>query len=320
MVDATETVVFAPQQVQALAVKVIEERAAHPNDGIRTGIEIVDKVLNPQRPGELRIILGYTSNYKTGLMNSIARFNSRLIQEQGDIETQAVVTITWEQSVEEQGITDLSQLAVIDATRLMRGELGADEWLRLKRAALERGTLPWWLIGHSSESKARRPRLTMTDVWHALEYIIDVQRITPQLVVLDYLQRIQREKGDTMREQFMTIVDRCKDLALALHVPVILGSQAGRQVKAASWRLPQVDDGQETSNLEQSADSFLSLWMPKNDYPVGQKIEYGKETYTVSDNLLILGIMKQKFGPAPRLFQLHVKPETNQIFPVAKDY
>jgi replicative DNA helicase len=318
--DASK-VVFGPQQVGRLAVNVIEERSANPNIGIKTGIDVVDNVLNPHRPGELRVVLGYTSNYKSGLMNFIARHNANVIKQNGELDSKCVITITWEQSVEEQGITDLGQLSCIDMTKMMRGELDEVEWKKLKKAAVERGVLPWWLIGHSSESKERRPRLTMTQVWHALEYIIDVQKITPQLVVMDYLQRIEREKGDTMREQYMQIVDRCKDLALALHVPVMLGSQAGRQVKGTrQWRLPQVDDGQETSNLEQSADSFISTWMPKNDYPAGQVIEYGDKTYTVTPNLLVLGVMKQKFGQAPKLFQLHVTPETNQIYPVTNQY
>lgn len=69
-----------------------------------------------------------------------------------------------------------------------------------------------------------------------------------------------------------------------------------------------------TSNLEQSADKLLSVWMPKNDYPTGQRIEYGSDAYTVTDNLLILGLLKQKFGPAPRIFGLYVRPEINEIF------
>jgi hypothetical protein len=77
-----------------------------------------------------------------------------------------------------------------------------------------------------------------------------------------------------------------------------------------------LEDGQETSNLEQSADKFLSVWMPKNDYP-GQMIAApnGGEIM-VTDNLLILGIMKQKFGKAPLTMYLHVKPETNEIYPM----
>lgn len=310
--------VFDPQAIGTAAVKVIEDRASSPKAGLITGIKPVDSVLNPHRPGELRIILGFTRNYKSGLMNYICRHNARRLVENGEAEQKAVITVTWEQSIEEQGIVDIAQIMALDTTKLMRGELNDHEWKRLRKGAVQRGALPWWVIGHSSESKERRPRLTITDVARALEYIVDVQKVEPYLIVLDFLQRIQREKGESMREQFMTIVDRAKDMALAFHVPVILGSQAGRQVQSRNWRLPQIDDGQETSNLEQSADSFLSVWMPKNDYPVNTELEYGNTNYTVSENLLITGILKQKFGPAPRIYSLHVKPEVNEIYNISE--
>ena len=149
----------------------------------------------------------------------------------------------------------------------------------------------------------------------AIEYIVDYQDVRPTLIILDYLQRIRRERtdGDTMREQFMSIVDHAKDLALAFGAPVILGTQSKRDVKSRKWMLPQPADGQETSNLEQSADSLLSVWMPKQDYPTGHILQYGDDSYCVSDNLLILGILKQKLGPAPRIIPLHVQPEVNEI-------
>jgi replicative DNA helicase len=310
----SEKTVFDPQGIGTAAVKVVEERAANPKAGLRTGIEAVDRVLNPHRPGELRVILGFTRNYKSGLMNYICRHNARRLIENGEADKKAVITVTWEQSIEEQGIVDIAQIVALDTTKLMRGELDEHEWKKLRKGAVQRGALPWWIVGHSSESKERRPRLTITDVARALEYIVDVQKVEPYLIALDYLQRVQREKGSTMREQFMTIVDRAKDMAMAFHVPVMLGSQAGRDVQARNWRLPQIEDGQETSNLEQSADSFLSVWMPKNDYPTGTQLEYGDTDYTVNDNLLIMGILKQKFGPSPRIYALHVKPEVNEIY------
>ena len=46
-----------------------------------------------------------------------------------------MITVTWEQSVEEQGITDLAQLSVVDVTKMMRGELTPDDWGKLRRAA-----------------------------------------------------------------------------------------------------------------------------------------------------------------------------------------
>jgi hypothetical protein len=102
-------------------------------------------------------------------------------------------------------------------------------------------------------------------------------------------------------------------MALAYHVPVMLGSQAKRISKERAWRLPQIDDGQETSNLEQSADSLLSVWMPKQDYPEGKPIEYGSLQLVVTPNLLLVGILKQRFGVAPKIIPLHVQPEINEI-------
>jgi replicative DNA helicase len=307
--------VFAPQQVSQQAVKVVETRAATKGDGIETGIAELDKYLVPMRPGELVVVLGYTSNYKSGLMNFITRHHAKRIKAAGEADKKVVMTFTWEQSVEEQGIVDISQIIQIPTDKMMRGELSDSEWKELHRGAVERGALPWWLVGHSIESKERRPRLSMADVYAAMAHVVDVQKVKPVLVALDYLQRMPLENSRRdHRIQFMEMVDAAKDLALAFHVPVLLGAQSGRQVQSRTWRLPQKDDGQETSNLEQSADKMISVWMPKNDYPVGQLIEYGNDTFTVTENLLICGLLKQKFGPAPKVMGLHVKPQVNEIY------
>lgn len=305
---------FSPQQIATAATEMVETRSRATAPGVTTGVPAIDSWLNPHRPGELRVVLGYTSNYKTGLMNYVARHTARQLA--ADPTSRAVViTVTWEQSVEEQGMTDLAQLAPIDITRMMRGGMTEPDWQALRAAAVQRGALPWWLIGHSSETKERRPRLSLTDVARSLAYLVDKQGVTPALICLDYLQRMRREGDSETRMQFVDLVDRCKDMALAFGVPVMLGSQASRKVreKSNAWRLPQPDHGQETSNLEQSADSLLSVWMPKQDYPTGQILEYGPLRLKVTPNLLVLGIMKQKFGSAPKVIPLHVRPEVNEI-------
>jgi replicative DNA helicase len=310
--------VFDPGMVSQATVTLLQDRKAHQAESIKTGIEQLDAVLNPMRPGELVVVLGFTRNYKSGLMNYIARYHALRMRDTG-VSNQAVITFTWEQSIEEQGITDIAQLTSLDTGRMMRCQLDDDEWNLLLLGAMRRGTIPWWLVGHSASINERRPRLNMSEVAEVLEWIVDFQEVRPMLVVLDYLQRIKREKGETMREQFISIVDKAKDLALAFHCPVILGSQAGRTVvnnQSRTWRLPHVDEGQETSNLEQSADKLISVWMPKNDHPLGTVLQYADKTYKVTDNLLIVGVMKQKFGPSPRIMQLEVHPETNDILPV----
>lgn len=312
---------FSPQQVSTIAYNAIEARHKNKDGEVKTGIDYLDKTLLPMRPGELIVVCGYTSNYKTGLMNYIARHNAQVLAAiSGDDfkqeYKQAVITFTWEQSVEEQGIVDIAQLTGINAAKMMRGELQDSEWVALQQGSVTRGTLPWWLVGHSSEGGKRRPRLSMTDAASALAYIADVQHLSPALIVLDYAQRIKQENANSRREGLMDIVDRAKDMALAFRCPVLLGCQAGRGVKERAWRLPQLDDGQETSNLEQSADKFISVWMPKNDFPNQTITGPGNSAITVTDNLLILGVMKQKFGPAPLVMMFHVKPEVNEIYPI----
>lgn len=318
MVLEKEKHVFDPGMVSQATVTLLQDRKAHQSESIKTGIEQLDEVLNPMRPGELIVVLGFTRNYKSGLMNFISRYHAVRMRD-AKINNQVVITFTWEQSIEEQGIIDIAQLTSLDTGKMMRGTLTDEEWNLLLLGAMRRGTIPWWLVGHSASINERRPRLNMSEVYEVLEWIVDFQEVKPMLVVLDYLQRIKREKGETMREQFINIVDKAKDLALAFHCPVMLGSQAGRTVvnnQTRTWRLPHVDEGQETSNLEQSADKLLSVWMPKNDHPIGTVLQYADQNYTVTDNLLILGVMKQKFGPSPRIMQLEVHPATNDILPV----
>lgn len=303
--------VFDPQEVSKRTREVIEERTQDPDGGLRIGIPDIDKVLLPMRPGEVIGVLGYTSNFKSGFMNSVARFQAKRIAGNGTNE--AVVSVLWEQSIEEQGAVDIAQLIHLDATKMMRGELNTTELKRMREGAEARGKIPWYLIGHSVQDTTRRLRMSMTDVSLAFQYITDELDIKPILITLDYLQRIRREKAESMREGFMTIVDRTKDMSLALGAPVMLGCQAKRDVKRRKWCMPQQDDAQETSNFEQTCDKLISLWMPKNDRPQNKVSDRAGLKYKVTDNLLLLLIAKQRFGPAPRLFSCHVEPEKGII-------
>lgn len=313
--------VFSPQEVGTKAYRVVEERHANRDKKIKTGIGPIDDVLLPMRPGELVIVCGYTSNYKSGLMNYIARTNAiKLTEETADWtqdQSQAVVTLTWEQSVEEQGIVDIAQMTGINAGKMLRGELADEEWTALQRGTVDRGALPWWVIGHSGEQKKRRPRMTLSTAARALAYMVDIQGVEPTMIVLDYLQRIRPEREAPRREQIMEIVDRCKDMALSFGCPVMLGCQAGRGVKERQWKLPHLEDAQESSNVEQSADKWLSVWLPKTDFNIGETIPGPNGgSIAVTENLLVVGIMKQKLGPAPKIIFLSVRPEVNEILPM----
>lgn len=308
--------IFSPQEVAQRTVAVIQDRVTTAGMGVRTGLDELDAKLNPQRPGELRLVVGYTSNYKSGLMSYIARHNARRWAADGS--GRVVITVTWEQSVEEQGAVDIGQLTGLSVMSMMRGELAQAELTRLVQGAIARGALPWWVFGHSVQDRERRPRLSLTDVANLLAYLVDEQQQAPGLIVLDYLQRIKPEGGDTLREKYMQIVDRCKDMSLSFGVPVTLGTQAGRQVKERKFKMPMLEDIQETSNGEQSADSVLSVWMPKQDMGLGDLFEYGGQTYAVTKGLLMVGVLKQKFGEAPLYMGFNVDHQHGTIEPLKR--
>ena len=309
-----ENVVFSPQQASVLAVKSIEIRRDAKNSGIKSGIVDLDATLLPMRTGELISVMAYTTNYKTGFMSYLAKSAC----EQIDVESgEIVIYLSWEQSVEEQTMLDISFTSMIDASRLYKGDITEWQWSEMLKASVERATKPLWLIGHSENSGSRRPRLSMTDVANALAFVVDTQQRKPRMIVLDYLQRINRDdcRSNDIRVALMEVVDRAKDMSLAFGCPVVLGTQAGRQVLERVWKMPTLADSQESSNLEQSSDKIIGLWYPKTTEAVGSDIRYSKDKmYTVTNNLLLLNILKQKYGIAPAMYQLHVQPEVNKIY------
>ncbi|MFA5416910.1 MAG: DnaB-like helicase C-terminal domain-containing protein [Bacteroidales bacterium] len=314
-----ENVTFSPQQASILAIQSVENRRDSKVTGINTGITDLDRVLLPMRPGELISVMAFTSNYKTGLMSFIAKKATEQIK---PLEGEIVVYLSWEQSVEEQTLLDISFTSAIDAGRLYKGNLSEKEWKDMMIAAVERSSKPLWLIGHSESSQSRRPRLNMTDVAMALGYLVDVQQKKPKLIILDYLQRINRDdcQSNDIRVSHMEVVDRAKDMSLAFNAPVMLGTQAGRQILERKWKIPNLGDSLESSNLEQSSDKVISLWYPKTTEPIGEKIKYSKNIFfEVTENLLLLNIAKQKYERAPFLLQLYVMPGVNQIYGTANN-
>ena len=312
-----QTLVFDPQLASTLAVELVSSLRKDAAGGVRSGVADMDKMLLPMRPGELVTVLGYTSHYKSGWMNWLSKQALKAIQ-QSEAMDEIVIRVTWEQSVEEDTLSWLAGHSDLSITKLARGMVDEAEWKILERSSVARATTPMWIIGHSqqenSDRRRARPRMTMTDVAQALEYICNdatEQKLKPKMIVLDYLQRIRPDPSDgfTKREQMLEAVNRAKDCAIAFGCPVILGVQTGRQVMERDDKTPTIDDGQETSNIEQSSDKMFGVWYPIKTEKAGDMI--GGQT--VTKNLLIVRLLKQKLGEAPKTFALYVDPEKNEI-------
>lgn len=307
-----ENVVFDPSLVSTLTVASIRAAREHP-DCLATGIPQMDDHYVMFRPRRVNGILAYTSHGKTSLMNILAR---NFVPQLSDDEI--VVYSTWEDSIEDLSLSFLANVSKIPLQSLFGGHLGINEWESMMKAATKRAETPLWLIGHSEQKEARRPRLTMTDIKAAVEYIVDKRGKKVRAIFLDYLQRINRDdqRGE-MRGQYMAIMDHVKDLALNFNTCVTIGTQVGRDVKERKWKQPQDQDAQETSNFEQTCDGMISLWMPKKTERIGDCLIERKspeeQAVFVTDNLMLIQTLKQKKAKAPVLRAVDFLPEINEI-------
>ena len=307
-----ENFVFDPSLVSTLTVGSIKAAQDNP-DTLATGIPQLDDHYIMHRPRRVNGIIAYTSHGKTSLMNILAR---NFIPQIG--EDEIIVYATWEDSIEDLSLSFLANTSRIPVQSLFHGKLSTNEWDAMMRAATHRAQTPLWLIGHSEQKEARRPRLTLTDVWAAMEYIVDKRKKKVRAIFIDYLQRINRDdqRGET-RMQYMAIMDKVKDLALGFDTDVIIGSQVGRDVKERKWKQPQDNDAQETSNFEQTCDGIISLWIPKKTEKMGdcllEKQGIDGQAVFVTENLMMIQTLKQKKAKAPVLRAVDFYPSTNEI-------
>ena len=310
--NTPELTVFDPSLVSTLTVSSIKAAKEHP-DYLRTGIPQLDDHYVMMRPRRVNGILAYTSHGKTSVMNIMAR---SFIPQIG--EDEVIIYSTWEDSIEDMTLSYLANISRIPVPNLFSGNLSVSEWENMMKAATLRAQTPLWLIGHSEQKEARRPRLTMTDITAAMEYVVDKRKKKVRAVFLDYLQRINRDdKKGEMRGQYMGIMDSVKDLALDFNTCVIIGTQVGRDVKERKWKQPQDNDAQETSNFEQTCDGMVSLWIPKKTEKIGDCLieKQGTEGQAVfvTENVMMIQTLKQKKAKAPVLRAVDFIPETNEI-------
>jgi len=309
----SDQIVFDPSLVSTLTVGSIRSAKENP-DYLQTGIPQLDDHYVMMRPRRVNGILAYTSHGKTSLMNIMAR---NFVPQIG--EDEVIVYATWEDSVEDMTLSYLANVSRINIQSLFQGNLSISQWEDMMKAATQRATTPLWLIGHSEQKEARRPRLTMGDITAAMEYIVDKRKKKVRAIFLDYLQRINRDdKKGEMRGQYMAIMDNVKDLALDFNTCVVIGTQVGRDVKdRKGWKQPQDNDAQETSNFEQTCDGMISLWIPKKTEKIGDclipKKGIDSQAVYVTDNLMMIQTLKQKKAKAPVLRAVDFLPETNEI-------
>ena len=262
-------------KVLSRTFKAIQEAAERGEaiTGLPTGFSRLDDMTAGMHPGDLIIVAGRPGMGKTSFALNVgvnAVFKSQ----------KPVAVFSLEMPKEQLVQRMLSSEARVDSGRLRKGQLRADDWPKLARAAGELDTLPIYIDDTPAisllevRSKARRIR----SEYGALS-----------LIVIDYLQLMRSGSRNDSREQEISEISRgLKALAKELEIPVIALSQLNRSVETRTTKdkRPQLSDLRESGAIEQDADTIWFIYREE---------VYNRDTPDKGIAEVIIG--KQRAGP-----------------------
>ena len=239
--------------------------------GLDTGLRDLNFWTGGLEPG-LYICAGRPSEGKTALVLRIARHVA------GEGHPVALF------SLEMNGLSVMrrlvSQECRLNLRKLRLGQLTQDEWISLARTAGTLAALPL----HIHE----RTDLTVTATRSLSRQL--KQRCNLGLVVVDYIQLLAADGGDTREQEVARISRGLKALSHELSVPVLAVSQLSRTIEARTKKRPQLSDLRESGQLEQDADAVLFIY---HGHKMGLKGPNGESLEGTAE--IILG--KQRNGP-----------------------
>lgn len=304
-----DAIIHDPATIASSWLQFVEHNKDLP--GITWGIKELDDVILPLRPGELVVLMGRPGHGKTSLALWLALRVAREIkaeQEEKDERDNRVACIcSWEQTVEELE-TIIQSRGELTTSDLIWGNVDADA---IRRRVVDRARLPLWIIGYSMlHAGEEMPRMTPDIIFSAIE---EMERKydthpKPALVVFDYLQLIPVPSARDRVREVTEATLRAKELALRIGAPIILCVQASREADKRNPPIPALGDCQWSSGVEQAADLVLACVRPFQISGLQTiKLDDGREV-EVNENVLILRILKQRFGIGYGTFALYFDP------------
>ena len=136
--------------------------------------------------------------------------------------------------------------------------------------------------------------------------MVEEQHIYPRMIVIDHFHEIPIERQTNSDVSSLGgNVKMLTAMSFAFpNCPLVVLAQSNRDSqKDKKFKIPYLDGLKGTSDLESAARAVLSLWIPARSegYAVGDIIKIGMDQYLVTDDLMVMGIMKQKNAPYPVL-------------------
>ncbi len=210
-------------------------------DGVPTGFDKIDKMLNGMHASELIILAARPSMGKTALAANIAEYVS--IEKK-----QPVLFFSLEMSRDELALRMICSRARIRKQDLYLNNLRQDERKRLNRTFSDLSNSPLFIDDTSA---------------HTVSEIAAVARRLQRqgklgLIIIDYLTYIEPDNPlEPRQEQVAKAARRLKGLARDLDVPVLCLAQVNRQAEQAKDNRPRLSNLRDSGAIEQDADVVM---------------------------------------------------------------
>jgi replicative DNA helicase len=249
--------------------EMIEEKGRR---GIETDFHEIDDMLNGLQNGELIIVAARPSMGKTAFAMNIVEAvsaNHRL----------PCAVFSLEMSKQQLAQRMLCSRAAIDAQKVRKGMLSAQEFQELAAVVVELSKAPIWVDDS--------PGLTI------LELRAKARRLKRQhdikCIMIDYMQLMDNPGPESRQQQISEISRGIKAVARELNIPVIALSQLNRASEGRDGHRPRMSDLRESGSIEQDADVIMLLH--REDYYRMQEPDF------MPDNIAEVIIAKQRNGP-----------------------
>jgi replicative DNA helicase len=255
-------------------IDVLEERQGSRAlvTGVATGFTKLDELTAGLQKSDLVILAGRPGMGKTALALNIAK--------NAAVDSNIPVAIfSLEMSKEQLSLRMLSSEARIDSSRLRRGFISQDDWIKITDSAGVLSQAPIFIDDSPNitalEIRAKSRRLKMEK---------DIG-----LIIIDYLQLMKSRASAERRDLEISEISRSlKALAKELDLPVVALSQLNRKLEERSDKRPQLADLRESGALEQDADVVAFLYRDEL---------YNRDENNPNKGKAELIVSKQRNGP-----------------------
>lgn len=273
---------------------------------------ILDRFLTPPLPGDYITIMARPGHKKTALMVSLAKRYARQIVER-NANNEVILYATWDEAVENIEGYLHAGLGGFNSGDVAWGKVNPD---RAIEASIQRVSTmsPLWIWGVSiMDNDKNKPPFTADWLFETIQALHYDYKLSVKALFLDYLQIIPVPDERNRTDQVTAASKSAKSLAKEIGCPVFAGVQAGRAVDSRGEKIPEWSDAQHASAIEQDSTKQLALAHPAKIHDLGDKIDIGKYSYEIDDNLTIVRILKQRGERGAGTFGVNIDPVNLEI-------